>query len=313
MKVKYLKENFAPIVAESHSYAEICRKIGLADKGSNIGTIKKYIELYQLDTTHFTGQRWNKGASHDEITALVPLEEILKKNTNYKSDSLKKRLIKKDIKKNKCELCGISGDDIVLELHHIDGDHYNNKLENLQILCPNCHSKTDNFRGRNQKRIATPESAYIKKERPKCVCLNCGKKFISDRCDRERKFCNRECYNEYLKKGHNLNYENVPDITKESILKVIENYSDITSLGKYFAVSRTTMRKYLDMYGLLEEFKFKYEFKAKKIQQYDINMNLIKEWPSITDAEETLGIKGIGRVAKGERRSCGGFIWRFVD
>lgn len=313
MKVKYLKENFAPIVAESHSYAEICRKIGLADKGSNIGTIKKYIELYQLDTTHFTGQRWNKGASHDEITALVPLEEILKKNTNYKSDSLKKRLIKKDIKKNKCELCGISGDDIVLELHHIDGDHYNNKLENLQILCPNCHSKTDNFRGRNQKRIATPESAYIKKERPKCVCLNCGKKFISDRCDRERKFCNRECYNEYLKKGHNLNYENVPDITKESILKVIENYSDITSLGKYFAVSRTTMRKYLDMYGLLEEFKFKYEFKAKKIQQYDINMNLIKEWPSITDAEETLGIKGIGRVAKGERRSCGGFIWRFIN
>lgn len=313
MKVRYLKENFAPIVAESYSYAEICRKIGLADKGSNIGTIKKYIELYQLDTTHFTGQRWNKGASHDEITALVPLEEILKKNTNYKSDSLKKRLIKKDIKKNKCELCGISGDDIVLELHHIDGDHYNNKLENLQILCPNCHSKTDNFRGRNQKRTDTPESAYIKKERPKCVCLNCGKKFISDRCDRERKFCNRECYNEYLKKGHNLNYENVPDITKESILKVIENYSDITSLGKYFAVSRTTMRKYLDMYGLLEEFKFKYEFKAKKIQQYDINMNLIKEWPSITDAEETLGIKGIGRVAKGERRSCGGFIWRFVD
>ena len=60
-----------------------------------------------------------------------------------------------------------------------------------------------------------------------------------------------------------------------SILEVIENYSDITNLGKYFAVSRTTMRKYLDMYGLLEEFKFKYEFKAKRIQQYDIRMNLI--------------------------------------
>ena len=58
---------------------------------------------------------------------------------------------------------------------------------------------------------------------------------------------------------------------------------------------------------------FKYEFKAKKIQQYDMRMNLIKEWPSITDAEETLGIIDISRVAKGERRSCGGFIWRFID
>lgn len=313
MKVRYLKENFAPIVAESYSYSEVCRKIGLKDRGSNIGTVKKYIELYQLDTTHFTGQRWNQGVSHEELTALIPLENILKKNTNYKSDSLKKRLIKNGTKENKCELCGISGEGIVLELHHIDGDHHNNTLENLQILCPNCHSKTNNFKGRGQKRANTPESLYIKKEHPKCICLNCGKEFISDRPDKERKFCNRECYNEYLKKGHISNCENIPNITKESILEVIENYSDITNLGKYFAVSKTTMRKYLDKFGLLEEFKFKYEFKAKKIQQYDIRMNLIKEWPSITDAEETLGITGIGRVAKGERRSCGGFIWRFVD
>ena len=54
MKVRYLKENFAPIVAESYSYSEVCRKIGLKDKGSNIGTVKKYIELYQLDITHFS-------------------------------------------------------------------------------------------------------------------------------------------------------------------------------------------------------------------------------------------------------------------
>ena len=313
MKVRYLKENFAPIVAESYSYSEVCRKIGLKDRGSNIGTVKKYIELYQLDITHFKGQKWNKGISHEELTALIPLENILKKNTNYKSDSLKKRLIKNGIKENKCELCGISGEEVILELHHIDGDHYNNTLDNLQILCPNCHSKTYNFRGRGQKRTNIPKSLSVKKEHPKCICLNCGKEFISDRCDRERKFCSRDCYNEYLKKGNSLENENIPNITKESVLEVIKNYSDITNLGKHFNVSRTTMRKYLDTYGLLEEFKFKYEFKAKKIQQYDMRMNLIKEWPSITDAEETLGIIGISRVAKGERRSCGGFIWRFTD
>ena len=79
----------------------------------------------------------------------------------------------------------------------------------------------------------------------------------------------------------------------------------------HYVIVRTNF--WLLLFMLLEEFKFKYEFKAKKIQQYDMRMNLIKEWPSITDAEETLGIIGISRVAKGERRSCGGFIWRFTD
>lgn len=306
MKERYLKENFIPAVKESFNYSEVCRKIGLIDKGSNIKTVKKYIELYEIDTSHFTGQRWNKGLSNEETTALIPIQKILQKNTNYKSDSLKKRLIKKGIKENKCEVCGISGDEIILELHHIDGNHYNNELENLQLLCPNCHSKTDNFRGRGQKRTDSPLRISIKKEKPKCICLNCGKEFISDRCDRDRKFCNRDCYNKYLKRDNII-------ITKEMILEVINNYSDITNLGKHFSVSRTTMRKYLEMFGLLEEFKFKYEFKAKKIQQYDLNMNLIKEWPSITDAEETLQISGISRVAKGERRSCGGYIWRFIE
>ena len=140
-------------------------------------------------------------------------------------------------------------------------------------------------------------------------CKICGKDFEKGYAG----FCSRKCYNEYLQKGHVSNNKNIPNITKESVLEVIKNYSDITNLGKHFAVSKTTMRKYLDKFGLLEEFKFKYEFKAKKIQQYDMRMNLIKEWPSITDAEETLGIIGISRVAKGERRSCGGFIWRFTD
>ena len=90
MKKHYLKENFEPIVTESFSYSEVCRKIGLKDRGSNLATVKKYIELYQLDISHFTGQRWNKGLHNEEINALVPLETILKNNTNYKSDSLKK-------------------------------------------------------------------------------------------------------------------------------------------------------------------------------------------------------------------------------
>lgn len=310
MKNKYLKENFSSVIAESFSYSEVCKKLGLKEGSSNNKTIKKYIELYQLDTTHFTGQRWNKGISHDKKTSLIPIEDILKKDTRYSSDALKKRLLKEGLKEDKCEICG---DSECLELHHINGDHYDNRLENLQILCIKCHYKTPNYRGRGQKRKDTIDTLYVRKEKPLCTCLNCGNQFYSDRSDKHRKFCNRQCYNEYLQKGYNVNTSKVIPITKDSILKVINGYSDITNLGKHFSISKTAMRNYLDKFGLLEEFKFKYEFKAKKVQQYDINMNLIKEWPSITDAEETLGITGIGRAAKGTRRSCGGFIWRFID
>lgn len=56
---------------------------------------------------------------------------------------------------NKCECCGLeewNGEKIPLEVHHIDGNHLNNVLENLQLLCPNCHALTDNWRGKNIKK-----------------------------------------------------------------------------------------------------------------------------------------------------------------
>jgi len=57
--------------------------------------------------------------------------------------------------KNCCELCNTSewlGSAITLEVHHIDGNNKNNELSNLQILCPNCHSQTDNYRAKNIKK-----------------------------------------------------------------------------------------------------------------------------------------------------------------
>ena len=66
----------------------------------------------------------------------------------------KKRLFKEHIKENKCEICGITewnNKPIICQLHHKDGNHLNNNLENLQILCPNCHSQTDNYCGNSNK------------------------------------------------------------------------------------------------------------------------------------------------------------------
>lgn len=87
-----------------------------------------------------------------------PIEEILVENSDYKdATKLKKRLIKEGIKENKCENpeCGISewhGKPISLQIHHINGVHNDNRLENIMLLCPNCHSQTDTYAGKNSNR-----------------------------------------------------------------------------------------------------------------------------------------------------------------
>lgn len=86
---------------------------------------------------------------------ITSLEEILTgKHPHYQTFKLKNRLIKECIKQNICEVCGLDswlGKDINCELDHIDGDRTNHKIENLRIICPNCHSQTETYRAKNIK------------------------------------------------------------------------------------------------------------------------------------------------------------------
>lgn len=98
---------------------------------------------------------WNKGM-HGIGVYRTTLKEILTKDNYYQSYKLKKRLFAAELKKPQCEVCGWakkSADGrLPLELDHINGDRYDNRLENLQILCPNCHSLQLTHRGRNIKK-----------------------------------------------------------------------------------------------------------------------------------------------------------------
>ena len=99
-----------------------------------------------------TGRGWNIGLKFVPKKP-QPLSEILVKNSSFRSaDKLRKRLLKEKIKPHKCECCGRKtwkGCKIPLELHHINGIRSDNRIENLQLLCPNCHALTNNYRGRN--------------------------------------------------------------------------------------------------------------------------------------------------------------------
>lgn len=141
-------------VIGSLSYRQVLKKLGLREAGGNYEQIKKYIAEYGLSTKHFKGRGWNAGL-RGIGKPRIPLHEILVRNSSFQSYKLKKRLFKASLKKPRCELCGWAivapGGYLPLELGHINGDRHDNRLSNLRILCPNCHSLQPTHRSRKRK------------------------------------------------------------------------------------------------------------------------------------------------------------------
>lgn len=152
-KRKWTDEQFIEAVKNSISYAQVLQKLGLKAAGSNYDTIKSKIKTLNLDTSHMRGKGWNVGMTFKPKQA-TPIEEILKEHSVFNTTHLKERLFKEGLKEKRCEICGLcmwQGEEISLELHHKNGIKDDLRLENLQILCPNCHALTDNYRGKNIK------------------------------------------------------------------------------------------------------------------------------------------------------------------
>lgn len=141
------------VVSTSHSLRQVIVGLNLMPAGGNYDQVKKYIKETGLDVSHFKGRAWNKGLK-GLGKPRISLEDILKRNSSYQSFKLKKRLFDAGIKQKKCEECGWAKKNkdgyLPLELDHINGDRHDNRLENLRILCPNCHSLKPTHRGRNR-------------------------------------------------------------------------------------------------------------------------------------------------------------------
>lgn len=156
MKNKRSKEEYEIAAKQSFSIADVCRKLDIKPVGGNYKTVKDNLEKFDIDVSHFTGQGWNIGFKFNAKPQLK-LKDILVENSCYQSFKLKRRLLEEGLKEHKCEnpTCGLTewqGKPIPLELHHINGNNKDNRLENLQLLCPNCHALTDNFRGKNKRK-----------------------------------------------------------------------------------------------------------------------------------------------------------------
>jgi len=110
----------------------------------------------------FARETWNaarrRGAVKPRPQA-IPIAELLVAGRRRNRTHVKSRVLGAGLKENRCEDCGLTswrGRPLAMALHHINGDGNDNTLENLRLLCPNCHSQTENFAGRNARRARGP-------------------------------------------------------------------------------------------------------------------------------------------------------------
>ena len=153
----YNKEWLTELCRDSYSYSEVLRKAGRKPGGGSNETLKKKILEYNIDISHFTGQRWQKAPTYNSRVnsrEKYTIDEVFTEHSTISQKVLRGYIERHNLILYQCKNCGCNGTwqngIIKLELHHIDGDNTNNKIDNLCYLCPNCHALTETYRGRNK-------------------------------------------------------------------------------------------------------------------------------------------------------------------
>ena len=178
-KKKYTKEFLTDIAARSCSISDVIRKCGCEPSGGMHRHIKAHLILYEIDISHFTGRLWNKGGT---VRSKIADEDIFTNTKFVRRITVRRRFLKRSI--YECSICLNDGawkeQPLTLHLDHINGDNTDNRIENLQWLCPNCHQQTTTWGNGSNKiqyagtkpkickmpRIRYPKSQKISKPRP---------------------------------------------------------------------------------------------------------------------------------------------------
>lgn len=151
----YDEDELKKIIEKSSCYADVFRYYGKSKSGDSYKNLKFYIQKFNISIKHFDV---NAAKTRRAIVSnKYNLVDVLVENSPYKTSSnLKKRLINEGYLKNECSECGLkgtwNGKPISLQMDHINGINNDNRLVNLRILCPNCHSQTKTYSGKNNKK-----------------------------------------------------------------------------------------------------------------------------------------------------------------
>ena len=259
------KTELQKVVQSCSRWADLCRALELKPIGGNYLKVKELIKDNNIDVSHFSSEPWNKGKKiKSESYYYTDLKDLLVENSPHRTSSkLKNRLFKEGLKQERCECCGLVDKTITLELHHINGNPTDNRLENLQILCPNCHSKTSNFRGKNtrihknaselilsdeeveqrrqEKLVKRRVPADQRKIKPleNIKCLHCDKEFKPK--EKKTKYCCVECYRA-------ANSSNRPSILE--LINCFRQHKTFTKVAKVYGISDNGVRKWCRLYKI---------------------------------------------------------------
>lgn len=229
---KLCRDEFQELVNTCNTRVEVLQKLGLNGYSGNHTTLNKRIKEDNINIEHILEYR--KTIIYKAIFAsTIPLDKILVEHSTYrKGGDIKKRLIKSGLLIDKCNECGQlpmwNSKPLVLHLDHINGVHDDNRVENLRVLCPHCHSQTETFSGRNAS------------TRKNIKCVDCGIKIgtRSSRCDT----CERK--NRFDKKTK------IAWPSNEDLIDML-NHSNFTQVADKLGVSDSAIKKRLKRRHLL--------------------------------------------------------------
>lgn len=231
-KIEY-EERICEIIKNSQNINQVCKSIGKRPTNNNYLFVEKIIKKYNIDISHFCND-FKQIKRHKPYTK----EEIFCENSPISTSSLLLNIIKYNIKEYKCECCGNIewlGKKIPLQTHHINGDNTDNRIENLQLLCPNCHAQTDNYCGKGKRK------KLLNKYKTK-ICPICGNEHHS-----QNKFCSKECFENFKRKNYQKYRDN---INKDILIECFKKYKTFRQVGKYFNVSDKTIYKWCESFNL---------------------------------------------------------------
>lgn len=153
MKYDWSKEHLQSTVNQANCWFNWLDLLGIRRGGYNYKTLKKKAELYSIDTSHFN-YLYAKSYNGRRDANRVSNESLFSHSSHHNKDTIKREYILRVLGGNPhCEICEITNwleKSIIFQLHHKDGDNKNNVVDNLQLLCPNCHTQTDNYGNRKR-------------------------------------------------------------------------------------------------------------------------------------------------------------------